>query len=152
MNRPTRIAATAAVALLTLSGCDDNGRPEDGLGTVYTVEPRSDEPLDRVEGPASVDHGKRFSIAVLTSASARREWKPAEAGPPGGVVRPAGNSTRQTKEQKESDGSGYTMYFTFDAVKPGKTKILFTNRCGDRKQRCYSPGALRTLTYRVTVR
>ncbi|MGK5639567.1 protease inhibitor I42 family protein [Streptomyces sp. URMC 126] len=151
MHRRMRIAAaTAALALLALTGCGSGG--ENHLGTVYTVEPLMKEPLDRVEGPAAVDQGKRFSIAVLRNVSAHREWKPAAAQPPGGIVRSVGSSSHQTEEERESDGSGFTVYFTYEALKPGKTDLVFANRCGNPEERCHSPGVLRTLTYHITVR
>ncbi|MBH1935948.1 protease inhibitor I42 family protein [Streptomyces sp. AV19] len=142
---------TAVLLLLTLTGC--GGDRDDPLGTVHEERTTTDDARDRVQGPLRVKRGERFSLALRENASARREWRPVVPGPPGDAVRAAGTSTHRTKWEKEAAGAGHTKYFTYEAVKPGDTRIAFTNRCGtDTKSGCYSPGLPRSLTFRVTVK
>ncbi|EME99672.1 protease inhibitor I42 family protein [Streptomyces mobaraensis NBRC 13819 = DSM 40847] len=138
-------------------GDHDRQRPT-GLGTVHEdrmppYDPARPNPRDRTEGTLTVRHGERFTIAMRESASARLNWSLSTPGPDRDVARPAGTSSYQTAREKELIGSSHALYFTFEAVGTGTTRIVLTNRCGtDRTSGCYSPELARSVTYPVTVR
>ncbi|MEV5508825.1 protease inhibitor I42 family protein [Streptomyces orinoci] len=156
---PFRLLVCATV-LLALTSCDSDGGTSvksQLLGTVhrdrlFTNDPDHPAPQNRTEGPIVLEHGKRFSIAMLENASARLEWSASDPQP-AGYLKAVGTSTEDTSGNKHAVGGGYTLYFTFQGAKPGTARIVFTNYCGTHKNTgCYSPTLQNTVTYRVTVR
>ncbi|MFI9724399.1 protease inhibitor I42 family protein [Streptomyces sp. NPDC052396] len=157
---PTRShLLVCATVLLALTGCGSDGDPagtDQSLGTVHRDRLLTDDsdhptPQNRTEGPIEIEHGKRFSIAMLQNASARLEWTASTQ--PADSLKALGTSTEDTPGNKHLDGAGYTLYFTFQGTRPGDARIVFTNYCGTHKNTgCYSPTLQNTVTYRVTVR
>lgn len=182
MTMDTITRRTSALLLtglaLSAAGCQDTGTPNGrakptsasssasptsspspssdpeptGLGTVHQ-DPAYSKDLDRTEGPITVKSGERFSIAMRQNISARADWSLAEPGPSAAVLRKAGESSYQTAREKELVGGGSTKYFTFEAVKAGRTRIVLANSFGtDKSANGYAPTLPRTVTYQVTVR
>lgn len=155
---PARLLAAAAalLALTGLTGCGgESTKAAPKASASPSRMPTSPSPLGTVhqgkpENPIVVRRTERFSIAMRQNISARQDWTASVTSRD--IVRAAGTSTRQSPGEQQADGAGYTEFFIFEGVKPGNTRIVFSNRCGtDKTQGCYSPQLARTLTYRITV-